>query len=306
MAPNIAHIYEHIFVNALDNFFMSKKLFRYLDYQIDARAYFNGLVYINIDLFSEEAMALETEIPKIKVDTSESEIDGALWQILAEFRSRLWSTEGQIEKHIQTLAKQPWVDIKDFDVTNIANLYSKTTEEDIEFTKTAAKYFKTLKCEFVLNPKWARNNQDLIPLFAILTYVLSDSIAAMLAVDFYYFNTGSTYTYNPKTYKEAVNLCSHIEQNPKLSDELEACKDCIDDLLAAGAIEKLVNQLQNVSCEPGTGSPDEIKLYDSTGFFVGAQGWHRIATIKNALEILNNITLKITYGTEKQELKLKA
>ena len=298
MTPNIAHIYEHIFNDALDEFFQSKKLYRYLDYEIDAQAFFNGLVYINVTLLSKEAIALETEIPRIKVDVSEDKIDGALWQITAELCSRLWSTEGQIEKHIQTLAKQPWVNIKDFDVTNIASLYSKTTEEDIEFTKTAAKNFKTLKCEFILDPKWANSNQDLIPLFAELSHVLSDSIATMLAVDFYYYPTGPTYTYKHRVYKETANLRTHIEQNPKLSDELEACKDCIDDLLAAGAIEKLVNQLQNVSYEPGTLAPDEIKLLESTGFYVGKKGWHRIATVKNALTILNNITLKITYGTE--------
>jgi hypothetical protein len=105
--------------------------------------------------------------------------------------------------------------------------------------------------------------------------------------------------------KEVASFISHKEQNPQLSDELEACVDHIKMMLKDGIVSKLVEALQGATYQVPSNTPDELKIYESTGILIGTKGWKSIATEANLDKIIKNTSLKLTYGKEKQETKIK-
>jgi hypothetical protein len=300
--PNIAHLYEHIFVGTVDNLFIKNKLYRYIDYHIDARAYLSGMVYIEILFYSDKAVTLSDEILRLEPKFNEDSIDGSLWQIMAEKQCSIFSKNDKIKEQLKLMQKYPWQTMDELATLDI--LDNRKAAIDFECTPTAKRNFKRLKCEIILETTFAKQNPKLTVLFTVLSYVLTDNISVMLSDDFYYFGTGNSCIYSNKVTKGVANFIRHREQNPQLTDELLACKDCIKDMFANGVLERMVSFLQASTYKEPHKTPDEIKLYEATGILIGPRGWRAIATKQNIDNIINSTTLKLTYGKEIQKTKL--
>jgi len=295
--PNIAHLYEHIYVAQLDTFLNSHHFYRYLDYQIDARTYPDGLIYIDASLFFDETDISENQLLEIKLLIDTDSINGALWQVSAEKRSEIFGQKGNIKKCLKVIDNQPWVPIKNLTMYNSETCINPI---DFKYLPLTANHFKQLKCEIILDSKFAVTKPEYIPLFTVLAYILIDNISVMLADDFYYFGTGNDCLYEEKSAKEIANFITRREQNNKLTDELSACQDLVQKMKDNGFLVKLSRQLQCAS--PQKIAPDELKIYQSTGKLVGQQGWKNVAKETNIQEILNNIKLKISFGKVTQAI----
>lgn len=79
------HVYEHIYAKRLSAYLQDAGLFSFLDYDIEAKTFYTGVVYIAITAYSARAIDALKDLKQLdETRITSDEIDGAIIQIFAE------------------------------------------------------------------------------------------------------------------------------------------------------------------------------------------------------------------------------
>jgi hypothetical protein len=80
----LAHLYEHMYCARVAAFLREHGLYARLDYWLTGKTYYNGAIFIVLDLYTPKAVALAKQLPGLPIHLDTAAISAASSQILAE------------------------------------------------------------------------------------------------------------------------------------------------------------------------------------------------------------------------------
>ena len=80
----LGHLYEHIFCAHIHTLMRQHHLFPRLDYSVDGTTYYGGIVHVDVELYTNAAIALTDQIIPLDITLNETTIFTATKQLLAE------------------------------------------------------------------------------------------------------------------------------------------------------------------------------------------------------------------------------
>ena len=297
----LGHLYEHIFCMYIDILLRKHRLVPRLDYALDGTMYYGGIVYIEVELYTDAAIALSDALRTLTIKFDEDIITTAATQILAEKEEPLGSTGyDHVKRALEDLHAQPWQNIDDVGIIDTKNIRKKTGSFYIAEGKPLPA--RKLVIGVFLKAEFAKSHRELLPLFRQLAGLINASLQHKIASSYGYYsfddmykNTNSTIGVL-NTFK--VGNANDIEVD--LADILGVCFDVIRDLRQCDAFGRYINELRNVSYynHPGL-APNLEKNYENTHIFIGAKGWQKIATNENSELLLKYAYIEVKFGGDK-------
>lgn len=293
----LAHLYEHLFTFALNNFFYSKDVFRYLDYSANGTTYHQGgLIEIEIELYTEKARKYINDISGVKLDFGalDDEVMKALSQISAEEPKLLEiKDKNNVIFELMALDNVAWQDMNDVELINTREF--RQSHSPIRFSKEEVRKPRELHISFTLNEEIDQKQPQLFPLFIFLSRFLTQST--------YYF-TGFEHglypadIYGKKLSTFSLLLCAQKDvKNLDITKVEQTIIQTIQKVLTDETIGRIIEDLASVDFRKQYyTAPNHERYLDDSGFLIGASGWKKLATRQNIQHILNNTRLEVKFG----------
>jgi hypothetical protein len=256
-AVQLGHLYEHIFWAHVDTLFYERHLFPQLDYSLNGETYYGGIVYIAIELYSEDAVALADAIPTLPIELNEETITTAATQILAEKEEPLASTGyDDVKRALEELHAQPWRNIDDIELIDAKSIRKKIGSFYIAEGKPLPA--RKLTAGVMLDAKFAKAYRELLPLFRQLAWLIISSLQGTLADTYGYYSFEDVYK-DTKNTTGVFNIFKVGNANDieiDISEILETCLEVVRDLKQYDVFGRYMNELRTVlSHSPHTKQP---------------------------------------------------
>jgi hypothetical protein len=160
----LAHLYEHIFCSHIDKFFYKDHLFQHLDYSLTAKTYQGGVVYVGLELYTDDAISLARQIPTLAIKLNQTTISTAASQLLAE-KEVPFDNAGydKVEHALQELHTKPWQNIDDITLIDTKGIRRKAHPFYIVEGKSLPS--RKLMTGLLLDTDFAKLHRELLPLF---------------------------------------------------------------------------------------------------------------------------------------------
>jgi len=295
---DLAHLYEHVFCRHVDELFSNNDLFPYLDYSLVGKTYYGGIIYIDLELYSNAAILLAANISSLDIKTDEAIISVAVDQLMAE-KDSIFHSQGyeKVKEALRELHDVSWQDI---DTVNLIDVkIFRRVKQPFYLSHVTNKKASNFTLGIILDSDFASSYSELLPLFRqvawFITVVLQEKLSSSCGyysfTDEFIRNKRITGQYN--TFKVAYITEVNINQN------LEVCKKAIHKLFEHNAFSRFMSDLRNVSYYTDSYiAPNLEKNYEDTLMVIGSLGWQSIATDKNCDSILKHMTISLKCNKE--------
>lgn len=302
-SQQVAHLYEHIFCVALDDFFYENKLFPYLDFDIVGRT-FRGVIYVKIHLYTDAAKRLAKKIPGVEIYFDEQKLNIAIIQLGAELQEVLGiAGEGNDSKKIlaeelYVLDQQSW---KDIDDVAVVDLHKAELIPGALYRVDGAKKLPTKKNEvlYSVDDAFTGSHRDVLPLFPDIAQLISASVRAVLYGQFGFYPDGFSFAPENQTAELVHSFRTAQSLKFSVNDVRVAVEDTIGELHKEKAFERLTGELGRVTdYDSDVIVSDPYAVYERTGVIIGVKGWQQIATKENCDMILAHMKVTIKVGDE--------
>lgn len=302
--PVTAHIYEHLFCYALERYLIDKQLIFSLDYAYEARTYRSGLIYVTIDLFTEQAEAAGDFVSDVKVSFEESSVSTAIFEIMAEKQIAIDGDYTKLVHELKQLHGSAWQDINRIGTIDMASVRRSFSSAD-EFEVNAAA-FRTLTVSLSVDQAKANRPRAVVaPVFDIIASVIMNNISDMLAREYGYHGVeANTPLYKASSTAMKRKFRIHKRCAPSLTTEIDDCRNLIEYFVKHGLIEKIRSYLATASYDVPLRAPDELRLYEESGLVVGAEGWKILADSELIHTIMSSIDITFSHGSKRQTIRL--
>lgn len=298
----LAHLYEHLYYDALVLHFKKQNLLSYLDYSLHATTHAD-FIHIEISLYTPKAEMQARVLHNLEVAINEDSIKRAFVEIIAEKERHLESAYSELTPVIALLKEIHLVSWKKIEeISSVASAGRKPSQIVTITNKQAA--VKSMRCDLIVDGDFIKTQRHLLPLFSIVARVIHDNLMDELSFKHSYYFVDSLRTYTKRIAKETHVYVALKAATPQLTHEKDTCKDFIMELLEKDMIPLTVAHLTNLIYSIPQVAPDEIQIYEATGQLIGAEGWREVSTEENILEVLRHTSLQLVYGKEKQVLKI--
>ncbi len=300
-AIQLGHLYEHLFCMAVDELFRSNNLFPRLDYALDGKTYHGGLVVIDIELYSKEAVNEARNVTNLSISFEDEVILKAFSTILAELQVSMESDgRDAIIAGLHALQEQKWESIDDFTMLDVKQIRRPSAPLYAVYDKPLKSRKLTVSVD--LDNEFAKSHRELLPFFAQLAQLHIVLWQSSIAFEQGYFSSEDKYVSTAK--RESVQNTFVVTQAQEVAVDVHAIlKKCLEDAQALrqhGAIKRYMHELQNVSYanQPRL-APNYEKNYENSLVFMGAKGWRHSATEANVELLLKRMSISVTYGRDK-------
>ncbi len=300
-AIQLGHLYEHIFCAQIDALFLRHHLFQYLDYHHHGMMYYGGIVYIELEFYTDEAITLAKKIPRLNVVFDAVTIPTAASQILAEKEAPLSGTGFEnIKKALEKLHAKPWQKIDDFGVLDTKSI--KRTAGAFYLAKGDKLPARKLTMTVGLDSSFANSHRSILPLFRQVARLIIDTTRTGLTDKngYYSFDDYFKQTHKTTAMFSILKVAHAHGKGVNLASDLAVCLKLIGDIKKLNCFKRLLEQLANMSYYD---APDIAinaeRSYQATSVLIGSKGWQQIATEKNVQLILKNTSLELKFGREK-------
>jgi hypothetical protein len=301
----LAHLYEHIVCIELTKLLAKKNLYIYLDYNIVAKTYHGGLVYLEITMYTNKRLDMRKILSNLNISFDENIINLGLSQLIAEHGAILAVKDIEtIADELEKLHQNPWTAIDDLGIIDASNFRQKKYPLYI----TDGKLPKTnkLNLSVVFNHTTNDNKSiQLTPLFKQLSYLIMSNLEELICNEFGYFGASNSFKTDKNTSKLTHTLQVGLSE-VNLKDYIKIAQDLIKSMTVDKAFDKFERQLRSISYSK---NPDNSvnfeKNYEDTLIFIGSKGWKLIATSENINYLLKNTSFEFSYGKQKEMISLQ-
>lgn len=295
----LGHLYEHLFVMRFKDFMYQRGLYKVVDYAVHGTTYGNtGIIEINIELFSGEAIKLADDIAELKIDLGEDNINAtsALYQIFAEEDHQLYvSDKAELIGSLIELDNQPWSDYNDIGLMDGKKFRPKN--DLIYLTNKAQSKPKVLRIEFQPVKEFVRNHRELLPLLNIVVRFLSFTAADVITKEQGYYYGEFYCTSKNQRYTNELWVNSELKDNVDIDQLMDRAVDTISDITSVETIHRMVSGLQSFSVDSSPHElPDHERIERDTGIYISPDGWKSIANDKNVAAVLDSLGITVRYG----------
>ncbi len=292
----VAHLYEHLYLSAVVQVCKKNMLLNYIDYRWFGKTYHSGLIYIDIVLLTPKAEEIAAQISLIKINIDRASVHGAMAEIFAEMKKRIGGNEVLVTAALRKLDDKPWQSIEEFSLLEHARRGGQKIMWDID----APARTKMFRCELSLKSEFILQNRGLLPLFYIISNTLLSNISDEFSEIYHSYTGENRSVYTKKSVKEIWKFRFYNDRTVNLGHALTICQTTIKSILLAGFNNKTESFLRNRKQTRSFVGPDDLKIYETCGVFVGDKGWERIATIENIEAILKHTTLALIIVKERK------
>lgn len=293
----LAHLYEHLFCYALEQFFLDNRLISYLDYHYDAKTYHGGFLHLVLDAFTPEAEKLLAEVELIKPSFDLNSFNTAVLEIMAEKQITLSLDTEKAVRLLCDLQDEPWKNISEVGIYAAAKI--RRSSHAFKSYDASATDFRTMTCRIELVPGAQRPAEGLIPLAYVIYQAISNSLTDLLARRYAYHGSDIEWKLSESQVVCARKYRVHRRQIKQLTTETKDCEALLWALVQNGFEKKLLAYLQSANYDVLMEAPDELTLYEKSQLLVGGQGWRETATEQNIKDIMANTHLSFTLGRQK-------
>ena len=300
-AIQLAHLYEHIFCCHVETFFYQNQLFPYVDYFLAARTLDAGVIYIDLYLYTPAAIALAHRIPGLDIELNQATISIATRQLMAEKEEPLGSSGYDIVlAALAALQAQSWQNIDDVDTIDAKNMRRRAKPFYLAVGRPIRS--RRLSTAVLLDPAFAAEHRELLPLFRQLAWVITASFQADLPDNYGYYSFDDHFRHNRQTTGlfNIFKVARTYGQEVDLAANLVTCLESIADLRRLGGFGRFLAELRQTSYRDRTDyAPDPIINYQDSLIFMGSTGWWTIATSANFDLIMSHVSIELKYGRHK-------
>lgn len=300
-AIQLGHMYEHIYCMRIDELFHSHNLFPHLDFALYGKMYHGGILVIDIELYTANAVRLADKIKTLQIDLNQEIISRTLSMMLAEMEQPI-ETAGYdaVVKELEELHEQRWQTIDSLAIIDAKKI--RRSAGPIYIVHGRAIPVSKIVTGVFLEREFAASNRELMPLFGQIARLIVSTWQGTVA------NSFGLYSYDDKfkSSKEQEGLTNTFHA-PRVrgveidvDEVLEKCMTDIRELLKTRAIERLAEELNKMSYEEHSDSaPNYERNYEDTLVFMGTKGWQQIVTEENCAALLRHLSINVSFGRKK-------
>lgn len=290
--PEVGHLYEHAYIGLLEQYFARHDLYAHLDYHIQGRTYGKGIIYMVVSLYSRVAIAHIDAIHDVKISGAFEKIDNYLRQIsLENHRFMMAPHRHRLIAELRRLDDLPWQTLDSLQVINGQDVHP----QDIILTESARTYRRdklAVTIEARGRQLFVKNPEQLAVFHQFSWLLMHNYIAALCS------RTGVYSAYDDF----ADNGSSAALKNTffcdttcgRLQDYADIVQQMTRLITQTDVLDRFVRQLQTNSYDNSDLScPDDERIYQETGLFVGRQGWRSIASRTAMEHILDSCVITV-------------
>lgn len=294
----IAHLYEHLFCSQLDTFLREHSLYQGLDYCIIGKTYYGGVIYVQIELYTDQAIQLAKELPRVAIRTDLDSILVATNQILAEKQEPIVMTSHDVViKDLQHLQAQSWQEIDQIKQIDTKSVRRRSGSFYIAEGKPVIS--SKLSVNLILDKEIVVRRRDLLPLFQQMSQIIMGNIISDFADAHGYYSVDESFKLRADSAVYS-NIFRIGKANVQLDESRSNILELVRDMRNDGTFERLSRQLRAVSYfDWQTITPNLERMYEDTLIFIGTKGWEEIATPENCELLLEHTSATVKFGREK-------
>ncbi|MFE7622537.1 hypothetical protein [Streptomyces sp. NPDC057509] len=300
----LGHLYEHLFCMRIDSYFLAHHLYPNLDYTLDGRILYRGIIYISLELFTPAAIRLLSHIPDLDVPLDSQAMGIAASQLIAE-KEMPFDGHGIdiVRKELEALHAQPWEAVDEVGLIDTKGFRRK--EGVFNIAEGNPLPARQLTVAIMLDPAIVANHRELLPLFRQFAQLAMASLRAALPNIHGYYSVRDKFR-SEKGYAELVNVFNVPHgDDTSIGDVMTTCRQTAEDMYQHGTFARMTQELRDVSLlDQSNLAPDEIKNFEDTGVFIGSAGWKEIANDKNRDLLLQNISVEVRSGGNKSRVSI--
>lgn len=282
----LAHVYEHMVCNQIKDFMYLQGLFKVVDFALDGTALPNGLIVIDIELYSEEAEQLSGRIPR-EVVINEKTVGLALMQVSSEETAPVYidADFDLLTEELTRLDKKGWQTIDEYAIFDQES--SQSSDEFIYLTQDTQPQSRTLDVSMTLTKNFTREHRDLLPLFDQIASMILMTVQDQLSLRY------GVYTKATVTQPGSLESVLSIHHKNKLAissrDVPDLYQEVTTELRNQKAFDRVLRWLSTLSYETNWyEAPSTDRVLEDTGVLIGAKGWRQIATMENIEQLLSH------------------
>lgn len=300
-STHLAHLYEHIFCTHIEALFYDNHLFQCLDFSLIGRTYHGGVVYIDMELYTEAATTLAKQIPTLEIKLNKTTIPTAASQLLAEEEEPFSSTGyDNVKRALKGLHAQPWQNIDGFGQLDTKTIRRRAYPFYIAEGKSLPS--RKLTTSILLDVDFARSHRNLLPLFRQLAWLIAMNLQSVLAEKYAYYNQSDSYK------KTGVKIgllnsfkVAHAHDiDVDLTENLKTCFEVLRNIQRHNGFNRYATELSKISYNNHPDlAPDVGKNHEDTLIFIGSKGWQHIATPENCELLIKHMSIELKFGRKK-------
>lgn len=297
----LGHLYEHLFMARLKEFFYEKGVYKSLDLATWGATYEQGgIIEVVCELYTEQAQSLIGEINQLHIDLSDESIARQLRAISAEESWKLFVTDkNEILDDLKQLDSATWAQADTIEYIDTRKIRRKNPP--LYLTNVKAPRARKLHIQSTLDDKFAASHPELTPLFNVLSRWFLLTIADQIAISRGYFTGELTGRSSPVSVSSELKVAQYVEAAVDLSSDRHLVADILQTMTKTAMIEEYVKVLCNTSYKSNLYlAPDTERILTQTGVYVGGAGWQHIATAASIRDILSHTRLMLSYGQQKE------
>lgn len=292
----LAHLYEHLFVDAVSEALYQQKQYKFLDYAINGATYESGVIIVSAETYTAKAQQFLEQLKTTKVDLGEAAsgyapVARALSQLLAEEPEALFvgDTEAIIHE-LRRLDCESWQNLDNVQQLPPQTLKQIEASDLIYAVDQPAKPPRKVVLQFI----YENYNLELLPLWHQFTHFLSLSIGQRICHDFWAYFSHKTVELKGGSAKLdcAFLLNPQTQPNASAKDILRAARKILPEFTTDEIKKRFIAYLQAASYSSNPfAAPNEDQILRDTGILTGAAGWRKIATAQNIEYVLEKLQI---------------
>ena len=301
----LGHLYEHLFVRRINEFFYAKQLYKTLDYSASGTTFDEGgVILVDVYLYSDEAKKYKNELENLSIEfgIENDNVTTAALRITAEEHTQLYIADTKkVLSELQTLDAMPWLNIDN--VRYIDTRSTRRKNAPLYLTNHQQKKPRqlsiTLECS---RPLEALERALYTMLGRTLLFTISDKLA------YHYGLYVKQISNDPKKMspKTVLLVPSWRSNDIATNKAAQIAKEAASAFSSDATIKRFIDDLISTNyLERSHLAPDFERILKETQVLIGTKGWQEVATIRNIERLLNESTLRVRYGRQEQALPLR-
>lgn len=304
--PNVqlGHLYEHLFMRAVNEFFYEKQLYKSVDYAASGATYDEGgVIVVDVELYSSRAQEYAGGISELKIDLDPSggNIERALLQMSAEESWRIHiSDKLKTVAMLQSLDTAPWLWLDEIDAIDTRSIRRKL--DPIYLTNKVQAKPRVLSITLRNKPVVG---EACAALLAFVSRIALLTVSNMVTGRYGHYAGDITYSRGLSATRSSLLVASYPRVDVNVPEVSKYTKELIGKMFSRELCERIAQDLNTTNyANQSYVAPNYERILQQSGVLVGSKGWQQI-TWKDVHDVLNGATLEVKYGRTKEEVTLK-
>ncbi len=300
----LGHVYEHLFLRRINDFFYEQQLFKSLDYAAHGTTFEEGgVIIVEIELYSEEAQKYMSALEQLKIslDEDNENVSRALFQILAEESVQLRVTNKQTLIHeLLKLDLTPWQSIDSFKLLDTRAIRKKTSPVHLTRYDQAKPrpLTMTLTVDNSLDSKYS-------PLFNTVSRILLLTVSNVISYKYGLYVTDFDGRAKPLSMTSRLHATPAITSDIRIEEIMKLSLETITYILSVETRSRLIREITSTNyLSQSDLAPNFEKVLQETGVMIGSQGWKRLANDEAVGHVLDNMTISARFGRRRENSQL--